>query len=175
MLITKEELGMIPDWIEIVKVEQMKEWASRFQRADPRHQIMTYFDDVAVLGVGQIAKQGRVDIDKILPILKMFHRSAIFTVWRPTSAMDEIRQMMKGNGVGKGLDVNVKSAILRGRLSGFVPFMQIYEECHKSQIRTLPKKSEMRIFFSSRKPCSGCRGNDQGLGGSPKCSGQRQR
>lgn len=135
-----------------LKVEQMKEWASRFQRADPRHQIMTYFDDVSVLGVGQIAKQGRVDIDKISPILKMFHRSAIFTVWRPTSAMDEIRQMMKGNGVGKGLDVNVKSAILRGRLSGFVSFMQIYEECHKSQIRTLPKNLRCEFFRNSRIP-----------------------
>lgn len=148
VLITQQDMSMNPDLLEVVKSERLKEWASRFLRSDPRHQIMSYFDDVGILGVDQIAEKGRVEIEKISPILKMFPRSVIFTVWRPTSA-DAIRRMMKGQGVGKGLDIKGKSAI-RGNLSGYVPFMQIHEDQHKMQIRTLPKTSEMRIFFRTQ-------------------------
>ena len=145
---TQEDMSQLPGLMEVVKAERVKEWAARFRRTDPRYQIMTYFDNAAMLGVDQIVEHGMVDVKKISPILKMFYRSAIFTVWRPTS-MDAIRQMMKGQGVGKGLDIKGKSAI-RGKLSGFVPFMQLYEERHKTQIRTLTKKSPMRIFFKTQ-------------------------
>lgn len=143
--LTQEAMNHVPELMEIVRAERVKEWASRFRRSDPRHQIMTYFDDVATLGVNQITEQGVVDSDKISPILKMFARSAVFTVWRPTS-LDSIKKMMLGQGVGKGLDIKGKSA-KRGKLSGFVPFLQISEDKHRTQIRTLPKKSAMRIFF----------------------------
>jgi hypothetical protein len=143
--LTPQAISNVPELMEIVRAERVKEWASRFRRSDPRHQIMTYFDDVATLGINQITEQGVVDSDKISPILKMFARSAVFTVWRPTS-LDSIKKMMLGQGVGKGLDIKGKSA-KKGKLSGFVPFLQLYEDKHKTQIRTLPKKSAMRIFF----------------------------
>lgn len=146
--LTTEAMENLPELMEIVKAERVKEWASRFRRSDPRHQIMTYFDDVATLGVNQITEQGVVDAAKISPILKMFYKSAVFTVWRPTS-LDSIKKMMLGQGVGKGLDIKGKSA-KKGKLSGFVPFLQLYEDKHKSQIRTLPKKSAMRIFFQTQ-------------------------
>jgi hypothetical protein len=130
-----------------IRAERVKEWASRFRQSDPRHQIMSYFDDVAVLGVAQIAKEERVEVEKISPILKYFCRSPVFTVWRPTS-LEAIRKMMMGKGVGKGLNIKGKSAT-RGPLSGFVPFLQRYDDRDKTKIRTLPKKSSMRIFFST--------------------------
>ncbi|KAI2492720.1 hypothetical protein MHU86_21827 [Fragilaria crotonensis] len=77
VLITQQDMSMNPDLLEVVKSERLKEWASRFLRSDPRHQIMSYFDDVGILGVDQIAEKGRVEIEKISPILKMFPRSVI--------------------------------------------------------------------------------------------------
>mmetsp|Transcript_28719 Transcript_28719/g.32843 ORF Transcript_28719/g.32843 Transcript_28719/m.32843 type:complete len:825 (+) Transcript_28719:89-2563(+) len=135
--------------------KRIKEWVHGFRRVDPRYQIMEYFDDAATQGIDQVAKSGHVGrtdpinhhIKNEMGLLNLFAKSSCFTVWRPTS-MDSIRKMILGEGVGKGLDIKGKSA-KKGHLSGFVPFMQIYEEQHKSQIRTLSKRSSMRIFFSS--------------------------
>ena len=147
--ITKSELAALPELEKVVKAERIKDWASRFRRADPRFQIAAFFDEVAQLGIKDFASTtGGHECDKISPILKMFYRSSVFTVWRPTS-MESIRKMMKGLGVGKGLDIKGKSA-KSGTLSGYVPFLQLYEEHHKKLIRTLPKEATMRIFYKTR-------------------------
>jgi len=58
--------------------------------------------------------------------------------------------MMLGEGVGKGLDIKGKSA-KRGKLSAFVPFLQIYKEEDKAKVRTLQKNCKIRVFFTSRR------------------------
>ena len=73
--------------------------------------------------------------------------SSFFAVFRPTS-YDAVRLMVFGNAVGKGLNVKGKSA-KTGRLSGFVPFMQISEEGHKAKIARSPKDARIRIFFKT--------------------------
>lgn len=54
--------------------------------------------------------------------------------------------MMLGEAVGKGLDIKGKSA-KRGRLSGFVPFLQIGENKHKNKIRPPSKEGVVRVFY----------------------------
>lgn len=56
------------------------------------------------------------------------------------------RQMMCGEAVGKGLDIKGKSA-KRGKLSGFVPFLQIGENKHKAKIRPPSKGGVVRVFY----------------------------
>ena len=61
-----------------------------------------------------------------------------------------IRKMMEGKGVGKGLDIKGKSA-KTGKLSGYVPFLQIHNEADKSKIDIPPRDARMRIFYGSSK------------------------
>ena len=73
---------------------KLQRWASSFLHLDPRWQIRKFFDDASIFSGD----------------------SEIFTVWRPTSA-EAIAKMMRGEGVGKGLEIKGKSAIC-GDLSG---------------------------------------------------------
>jgi hypothetical protein len=59
--------------------------------------------------------------------------------------------MMKGHGVGKGLDIKGKSA-KKGKLSAYVPFLQIHEDEHKTKIRTLPSGGKIRVFYRKEAP-----------------------
>ena len=70
-----------------------------------------------------------------------------FSVWRPTSE-DAIKMMMEGKATGKGLNVKGKSA-KKGRLSGFVPFLQISDEAHKLKIGTSPPYTSVRVYYAS--------------------------
>jgi len=72
---------------------------------------------------------------------------AVFTVWRPTSA-EAIRKMVEGEGVGKGLEIKGKSS-KAGVLSGFVPYLQIHKEVHKSMVKTMDRGGRTRIFFAT--------------------------
>jgi len=63
--------------------------------------------------------------------------------------LDAIRRMMLGQGVGKGLDIKGKSA-KKGKLSAFVPFLQIFQEEDKEKVRTPWRDSKIRVFFNSR-------------------------
>jgi hypothetical protein len=56
--------------------------------------------------------------------------------------------MMLGEAVGKGLNIKGKSAV-RGKLSGFVPFLQIKDNRHKTIIRTLNKYAQISVFYRS--------------------------
>lgn len=70
-----------------------------------------------------------------------------FCVYRPTSR-DAISKLLSGNAVGKGLNVKGKSA-KRGRLSGFVPFLQIHDNNHKKDIEESPEDSWIEVFYES--------------------------
>mmetsp|Transcript_26849 Transcript_26849/g.32943 ORF Transcript_26849/g.32943 Transcript_26849/m.32943 type:complete len:996 (+) Transcript_26849:194-3181(+) len=59
-----------------------------------------------------------------------------FAVYRPCSK-ESIAKMIGKVGVGKGLNVKGKSAKMN-RLSGFVPFVQVSDNAHKSQIEEAP-------------------------------------
>ena len=134
------------DFEDMVFKERLKDWASSFRRTDPRFKIMKYFNDVAVSGVDDIEQRGSVTRAELLsPILAMFRRAAVFTVWRPTST-EAIKKMMLRRGTGKGLNIKGKSA-KGGELSGYVPFVQISEERHKSAIKPLPRNAKIRVFY----------------------------
>jgi hypothetical protein len=136
-----------PDFGSFVLYEKTKDWLKHFKTCDPRHQILKFFNDVA--NEGATGDSINFSRDHVSPLLKYLYRSSVFTVWRPTS-LQSIRRMMLGEGVGKGLDIKGKSA-KRGKLSAFVPFMQIYKEEDKAKVRTLPKNSKIRIFFNSER------------------------
>ena len=130
---------------KFVKSQRIKEWCRIFRRSDPRYQILHFFNDVAQAGASDM--EDGFDPIKISPLLRAFYKASVFTVWRPTS-YDAIRRMMLGEGVGKGLNIKGKSA-KRGRLSGFVPFLQIHEESHKAKVRNRPKDGRFRVFYQS--------------------------
>ena len=73
--------------------------------------------------------------------------TAIFTIWRPTSK-DAIRHMISKQGVGKGLEIKGKSAQI-GCQSGYVPFLQISQNSHKTQIRSLPRDGRTQLYFTT--------------------------
>ena len=133
------------DLDRFVKSQRIKEWVKQFRRSDPRYQILNFFNDVAQEGASEKLEVDVFDPIKVSPLLRAFYRSSVFTVWRPTS-YDAIRRMILGEGVGKGLDIKGKSA-KQGKLSGFVPFLQISKEEHKKEIRTLSKDGRLRVFY----------------------------
>lgn len=144
-ILTGEALAMTPgDFDAFVRTESIKAWLMDFREIDPRSKILNFFNDVA-----QEGGAGPVDFDptKISPILRAFYKASVFSVWRPTST-DAIRRMMMGEGVGKGLDIKGKSA-RRGKLSAFVPFLQIYKEEHKREVRTLRRDGKIRVYFDA--------------------------
>ena len=159
------------DFEDFVKKQNAKDWLIEFKRSDPRYKILNFFNDVAQLGANWSGTETddeddvddtningnttsspqpcQIDFDttKMSPLLKAFYKASVFTVWRPCSS-DAIRHMMLGDGVGKGLDIKGKSA-KKGVLSGFVPFLQIFEQSHTSEIRSLRKDGTVRVFFDT--------------------------
>ncbi|CAJ1962659.1 unnamed protein product [Cylindrotheca closterium] len=130
---------------EFVKSQRIKDWVRQFRRSDPRYQIHHFFNDVAQVGTNNMDEFNPILVS---PLLRAFYKASVFTVWRPTS-FDAIRRMMLHEGVGKGLDIKGKSA-KKGKLSGFVPFLQIHNDEHKKQIRTHPKDARIRVFFNQQ-------------------------
>lgn len=135
-------------FMEMVLTERAQEWLSSFRRSDPRFQIMKYFNDVAQEGADIIERQGEVNAEMTSPILRIFKKASVFTVWRPTST-EAIKKMMKLEGTGKGLDIKGKSA-KKGKLSAYVPFLQIHDEEHKKMVKTLTKEGRIRIFYRTK-------------------------
>ena len=120
-------------------------WMSTFRKTDPRYQILKFFTEVSQRGADNIEETG-LHAGTIAALAKYFYRASVFTVWRPTS-FEAIKKMMLGTAVGKGLDIKGKSA-KRGKLSAFVPFLQISKNTHKRMVKKLPKDGVIRIFFS---------------------------
>ena len=133
------------DWMTQAKCE---EWLKSLRMRDPRFCIKQFFDDVARDGADSIEEENSFQPELLSPLLSMFQRSSVFSVWRPTS-VDSIRKMMTGQGTGKGLDIKGKSA-KKGKLSAYVPFLQIHEDEHKTKIRTLPRDGRIRMFYKKR-------------------------
>jgi len=149
--------------------QKIVNWLISFHRLDPRYKILTFFNLVASEGADQLVNEEDDDIltddlwdesttsrrnstSQLTKVERMlrdaFNTTSILTVWRPCRNA-AIRKMMEGSGVGKGLDIKGKSA-LRGDLSGYVPFLQIHEEPHKSAVSKIGRKAKMRVYYSSR-------------------------
>ncbi|GFH47818.1 hypothetical protein CTEN210_04294 [Chaetoceros tenuissimus] len=119
-------------------------WLESFVALDPRRQIHSYFTEVARKG-GPLKNPL---IQAPMSIIEGFRRAASFSVWRPTSN-DAISLMMKGQATGKGLEVKGKSAKC-GRLSGLIPFIQIYEERHKNICKLgLQTNGRVHVYFKT--------------------------
>lgn len=111
-----------------------RRWLVSFARKDPRGQIREFFENLSK--VDHEAMRGNES------------PPSAFTVWRPTNAM-AIQRMMTGQATGKGLEIKGKSA-KSGKLSGYVPYLQIHEERHKVKCKTLSRSGRTRIFFASK-------------------------
>jgi len=130
--------------------ERRYRWLASVRRIDPRYQILTFFNDVSREGgenVGRLHQRQSLLLRDLDPLLHGFVRASAFSVWRPTSR-DAIHKMMRGEAVGKGLDVKGKSA-RRGGLSGFIPFVQIHAEADKRRMRRPPREGRVRVYFQS--------------------------
>jgi len=125
----------LPKLIEITKEYS---WLSSFYRSDPRFQIMKCFTEVATMG--------SPSRDKVVCKTIFCKKVNMFTVWRPTSR-ESIRNMILGEGTGKGFDIKGKSAKC-GNISSFVPFVQICEDQHKKQV-SLKNDGIVRIYYST--------------------------
>lgn len=128
-----------------------RRWFSSFARSDPRWQISRFFDDLAQEGAQNIEASGELVLSPAMDrssILRPFAKSAVFTVWRPTSFV-AIRRMIAGEATGKGLEIKGKSA-KTGKLSGFVPYLQIDQEEDKKRVGTLSRGGRTRIFFATK-------------------------
>eukprot|EP00408_Alexandrium_pacificum_P061029 CAMPEP_0171160960 /NCGR_PEP_ID=MMETSP0790-20130122/3825_1 /TAXON_ID=2925 /ORGANISM="Alexandrium catenella, Strain OF101" /LENGTH=802 /DNA_ID=CAMNT_0011625507 /DNA_START=112 /DNA_END=2521 /DNA_ORIENTATION=+ len=76
------------------------------------------------------------------------HESAWFAVYRPTSR-DAIAKLLSGKAVGKGLNVKGKSA-KKNRMSGFVPYLQISKEEHKSCLEESDMSASVVVYFTTK-------------------------
>ena len=123
-------------------------WLKSFYRLDPRWQICNFFDDLAHEGVERIDESGRIQLSSLPFIMRAFSRVGGFSVWRPTSN-EAIRRMITGEGTGKGMDIKGKSS-LRGKWSGFVPFLQIHRNEDKLKVGSLHADSRVRIFYPNK-------------------------
>ena len=146
---------------------KIQNWIISFYHLDPRYKILKFFNKVAAVGADNYAEGCSSDEEEDLPnevtdtdgqirdsqkhhaslLRKIFNKSSILTVWRPTSK-DAMRKMMEGSGVGKGLDIKGKSA-KKGLLSALVPFLQIHDNEHKHHIAPIPVDAKMRIYYST--------------------------
>jgi len=142
----------ISELIQKAKKDGAKHWARSFYHLDPRWQILTFFIDLALEGVENLElNDGIIQVDcreKFPLLLRAFAKVGVFSVWRPTSN-DAIRKMVTGDGVGKGLDIKGKSA-LKGKYSGFVPFLQISNNEDKVKVSGMTADGRLRIFYPNQ-------------------------
>ena len=116
-------------------------WRSSFVKGDPRRQIVEYFKPGDARGpYGYLRALGTRP--------GTGPSSCFFSVWRPTS-LTAMRMMYDGTAIGKGLNVKGKSA-KRGKLSGFVPFVQISTRAHVPLVGTLPADARLCIYFQTK-------------------------
>ena len=114
-------------------------WSQSLVASDPRRQIFEFFR------AGD--QRGPLGLLRALGEEPEGEPVKFFSAWRPTS-LDAVRMMMEGRATGKGLNVKGKSA-KQGRISGFVPFVQIHEEAHKRRVPNPPADALARVFFAS--------------------------
>jgi Domain found in Dishevelled, Egl-10, and Pleckstrin (DEP) len=140
---------------------RVDQWASAFIRLDPRQQIHRFYNEVARTGASVIVEDETsskresvraIQLKDLRPLFRFLpiNLASVFSVWRPTS-YDAMRKLMTGDAVGKGLDIKGKSA-KRGKLSGYVPFLQIGRNKDKKKIRRLSPNHMVKVFYGP-----GCR------------------
>ena len=115
------ECGLDLDDINAIATDtKIQDWIRSFYHLDPRWQILTFFNDLALEGTNHSESNNfLISQEKklLMPLmLRAFSRAGVFSVWRPTSS-DAIRKMITGEGTGKGLDIKGKSAKC-GKYSG---------------------------------------------------------
>eukprot|EP00913_Durusdinium_trenchii_P020120 g18908.t1 len=110
---------------------------------DPRFQLADFLESGDDRGPAGCLRQRNLHVNE--------NRTHWFAVFRPTS-VDAIQKMMNGDGTGKVLNIKGKSA-KTGRLSGFVPVLQISQNEHKKQLCTSPKSARVRIYMASEESC----------------------
>lgn len=110
---------------------------------DPRRLIADFYD----VGDGR-GPAGSLRLQEVEPDVTKHGESKWFAVYRPTSR-DAIAKMLSGNAVGKGLNVKGKSA-KQGVLSGFVPFVQISDNKHKSMIEQSPPGARLNLYYKTK-------------------------
>lgn len=131
----------------ITDISRPVSWLYSFAKSDPRWKIKRYFQNLVMSYEIRIDKKFVFFQENALKGEISSARPAAFSIWRPTS-MDAIRMMMLGVGTGKGLEIKGKSA-KKGKLSGFVPFVQIHNNNdHKKKVGTPSKEARLRIFYS---------------------------
>jgi len=140
VIVTWQALASSPPSRESRRLSKRGSWAFSFLDADPRRQILEYF-----MPGDERGPSGLLQSNRWTPSGNA--TSTFFSVWRPTS-LDAIRMMIEGKATGKGLNVKGKSA-KSGVLSGFVPYLQISEEKHKTRVGTSPAYAAVRIFYAS--------------------------
>uniref|UniRef100_A0A7S2DY20 Anthrax toxin edema factor central domain-containing protein n=1 Tax=Octactis speculum TaxID=3111310 RepID=A0A7S2DY20_9STRA len=109
-----------------------------FDKNDPRHGIAKFFGDGDSRGPAGYLEE------KCLEKRDDEETSEFFTVWRPTSNR-AIKLMESGLGTGKSLNIKGKSA-KQGKLSGYVPFLQIFENEHVKEVST-DSVNRVRIYY----------------------------
>jgi len=112
--------------------------AEQFEK-DPRKLLSDFYKAGNSNGpAGVLAAQGGTP-DPSLP------STSWFAVYRPCSR-DSIAKMLGTTAVGKGLNIKGKSA-KKNRLSGFVPFLQVSDNDHKSRIEESPKNARTHVYY----------------------------
>ena len=115
-------------------------WVKAFLEQDPRRHLVDYFKPGDERGpYGYLRAQG---------LRPRGAPSKHFAIWRPTS-LDAMRMLFDGSATGKALNVKGKSA-KSGKLSGFVPFLQIDREEDKARVGTSPADARSRVYYRSK-------------------------
>eukprot|EP00931_Biecheleriopsis_adriatica_P069567 TRINITY_DN4339_c0_g1_i1.p1 TRINITY_DN4339_c0_g1~~TRINITY_DN4339_c0_g1_i1.p1 ORF type:complete len:804 (+),score=167.65 TRINITY_DN4339_c0_g1_i1:38-2413(+) len=110
---------------------------------DPRKLIADFYEKSDGRG-----PRGSLRLKDEEPEPEKYGESQWFAVYRPTSK-DAIAKMLSGSAVGKGLNVKGKSA-KKGVLSGFVPFIQISDNEHRTVIEDSPPDSRVTIYYKTK-------------------------
>eukprot|EP00956_Cyclotella_meneghiniana_P044640 scaffold327938_cov93-Cyclotella_meneghiniana.AAC.1 len=71
------------DFLDLVLRSKGIDWFKSLCLRDPRYNIKLFFDDVAKDGANKI-EDGVFQPEMLSPIIAMFQRSSVFSVWRPT-------------------------------------------------------------------------------------------
>lgn len=107
--------------------------------ADPRKLISDFYQAGDIRGPNGCLEKGGLK-----PTGKT---TSWFAIYRPCSR-DSIAKMIGKVGVGKGLNVKGKSS-KKNRLSGFVPYVQISDNSHKSDVEHSPRDARIRVYFKT--------------------------
>ena len=134
--------------------QRVRVWARSMKAMDPRNRVALFFTSGAIMhdhfaltkaasfkeasssgdpGAEDESLRSESSSLSVEPSMSIRTRRRVaalkdrtFCVFRPTS-LHALKHMIAGTGVGKGLNIKGKSA-KKGRLVGFVPFLQIHSE-----------------------------------------------